>query len=157
MIIVGLGNPGKEYEGTRHNIGHMVIDQLEKKPPADFILSKTDTFMNLSGKTVKKLIEKHKLLSESLIVAHDDIDIPMGEFKIQKGRGAAGHKGVQSVIDELRTKDFWRIRVGIRPQRGKPQNVEKFVLQNFTKTEQKILKEVIKEICKKLESAPQLS
>lgn len=157
MIIVGLGNPGKKYENTRHNVGFMVIDELEKKAPANFILAKTDTFMNLSGPAVKSLAKSYKLTAESLLVIHDDIDIPIGEFKIQKGRGAAGHKGVQSIINELKTKDFWRVRIGILPKRGKPENVEKFVLQNFNKEEQKILKEIIREVIKKLRLSPQPS
>lgn len=160
MLIIGLGNPDKKYAKTRHNAGYMAIDQLEKEKPADFISAKTETPMNLSGKSVKKIIENCKLLDpagtprrvaiENLIVIHDDIDIPFGEFKIQKGRGAAGHKGVQSIIDELKTKDFWRIRIGVCPKRGKPENVEKFVLQKFSREELKILKEVIEKIIQEL-------
>ena len=165
MLIVGLGNPGKKYEKTRHNVGHMVVAQLETLRLAslaqgretDFILAKTDTFMNLSGKAVKKLTKSYKLKAERLMIVHDDIDIPVGAFKIQKGRGAAGHKGVQSIINELKTKDFWRARIGICPKKGKPENVEKFVLQNFTKEEEKILKEVIGAVNKKLKLSPQLS
>lgn len=143
MIIIGLGNPGKKYESTRHNVGYMIIDQLKKKKLDNFILEKTDAFMNLSGPAVKKLTKRYSLNANELIVIHDDIDIPIGEFKIQKGRGAAGHKGVQSIISELKTKDFWRLRIGICPQKGKPENVEKFVLQNFTKEEKEIIKEII--------------
>lgn len=143
MLIIGLGNPGKKYQNTRHNAGFIVIDELGKKNPDGFILAKTDTFMNESGKAVKKLVASHQSPITNLLVIHDDIDIPLGEFKIQKGKGAAGHKGVQSIINELRTKDFWRARIGICPKRGKPENVEKFVLQNFTKEERKTLKEVI--------------
>ena len=145
MIIIGLGNPGKKYEGTRHNVGYMIIDQLKKEELGDFILAKTDTFMNLSGQAVKKLTKNYKLKTKNLIVIHDDIDIPIGESKMQKGRGAAGHKGVQSVIDALGTNDFWRTRIGICPKTGKPENVEKFVLQKFTKEELEILERVISE------------
>ena len=156
MLIVGLGNPGKKYAESRHNAGHLVIDELETLRQAqdkrtDFVLAKTDAFMNLSGRSVRKLTKKYKLKTKNLIIVHDDIDLPLGEFKIQKGRGAAGHKGVQSVIDELKTKDFWRIRIGIYPRTGKPKNVEKFVLQNFTKQEEKILEEVIKKVTEELD------
>ena len=150
LLIVGLGNPGKKYQGTRHNIGHMVIDAFPQED--GFIVKKTDAFMNESGKAVKGLIQKSKVKSQNLIVAHDDIDIPIGEFKIQKGRGAAGHKGVQSVIDALGTKDFWRVRIGICPpscrEGGKPKNIEKFVLQKFTKDEGRILEKVLTEVTK---------
>ncbi|RLC34918.1 MAG: hypothetical protein DRZ76_01540 [Candidatus Nealsonbacteria bacterium] len=150
VLIVGLGNPGKKYIGTRHNVGFRVVDELAKEKREGFILAKPRTFMNQSGKAVKQLIENccmrtaGKLKIENLIVVHDDIDLPIGGFRIQKGRGAAGHKGVQSIIDALGTKDFWRIRIGICPKTGKPKNVEKFVLQKFTKEEEKIIKKTIK-------------
>ena len=151
MLIVGLGNPGKKYANSRHNVGHLIIDELSKTKKEGWILVKPNTFMNLSGKAVKELISKSKFLISNLWVIHDDIDLPLGEFKIQKGRGSAGHKGVQSIINELKTKDFWRVRIGICPaQREKPKNVEKFVLQNFTKKEEKILKEVIEKIAEEL-------
>lgn len=156
MLIVGLGNPGKKYQNTRHNVGFVVVDELEKKNLDNFILVKTEIFMNLSGKAIKKLIADYRLQIADLVIVHDDIDIPIGAFKIQRSRGAAGHKGVQSIIGELKTEDFWRIRVGICPKIGKPKNVEKFVLQNFTKREQKIIKEAAEEITKKLRSMPQL-
>ena len=150
-VIIGLGNPGKEYNNTRHNVGFMVLDQLVKEVPADFVLAKTKTFMNLSGKAVKEILRNQKPQNKDLILVHDDIDITVGKFKMQKGRGAAGHKGVQSVINELGTKDFWRIRVGVCPERGKPKNVEKFVLQNFTKKEREAIKGLIDEIAKEIE------
>lgn len=163
VLIIGLGNPGKKYENTRHNVGHMVVDQLKKEELNNFILAKTDTFMNESGKFIKSYIRLNypmvelKRMYDNLLVIHDDIDITLGEFKIQKGRGAAGHKGVQSIVNELGTKDFWRVRVGVCPknlpagrQGGKPKNVEKFVLQNFTKEEQKILKEAIKKVIQQI-------
>jgi|SRR3989344_5908179 len=147
MLIIGLGNPGKKYENTRHNVGHMFIDELENKKLGGFILAKTETFMNLSGQSVKSLYTKYKIRdTRYIVVVHDDIDLPIGEFKIQQGRGAAGHKGVQSIINELGTKDFWRIRIGICPKDGKPENVENFVLQKFSKGEKEILKGVIKKI-----------
>lgn len=166
MFIIGLGNPGKKYENTRHNVGHMFIDEIEKalrqaqgkQNLDDFILAKTDAFMNESGKSVKQLTKNYKsrfhrgssakpgLKTNNLIIVHDDIDIPLGQFKVQKGRGSAGHKGVQSIIDELKTNDFWRIRIGICPKEGKPENVERFVLQKFSKEEQKILENVTRSV-----------
>ena len=143
-VIIGLGNPGKKYNNTRHNVGFMVLDQLAKKIPADFVLAKTKTFMNLSGRAVKNIMQKYKLPAQNLVVIHDDIDLPLGKIRIVKNRGAAGHKGVESIIKELKTKNFVRFRVGIQPKKGRPKNPEKFVLQEFNKEEEKILKETIK-------------
>jgi len=150
VLIVGLGNPGKKYEKTRHNIGSKIISELESLNLENISLAKPTTFMNESGKAVKKLLKSYKLNPNDLIIIHDDIDIPLGEFKIQKNRGSAGHKGIQSIIDALGTKDFQRIRIGICPQKGKPKDVEKFVLQNFTKSEEKILKQVIIAVIEKI-------
>ncbi len=150
ILIVGLGNPGRKYEETRHNVGHQIIDELSKIKRGGWILVKPKTFMNESGKAVKELIANLKSRIENLLVIHDDIDIPLGEFKIQKGRGSAGHKGIQSIINELGTKDFWRLRIGICPKDGKPENVEKFVLKKFTKPEEKIIEKVIKEAVKEI-------
>lgn len=141
--IIGLGNPGKKYINTRHNVGFMIVDVLEKEDLKELALAKTETFMNLSGSAVKKLMKKRGLRPDNLILVHDDIDIPLGEFKIQKGKSSAGHKGVQSIINELGTKDFYRARIGVCPKRGKPENVEKFVLQNFTREEKEIIKKLI--------------
>jgi len=143
LLIIGLGNPGKKYEKTRHNVGYRVIDELARNKPTGFVLAKPQTFMNESGKAVKALVKNYKLKTKNLIVVHDDIDLPLGEFKISFNRGSAGHKGVQSVINELETKDFQRIRIGICPVAGKPKNVEKFVLQNFTKEEERAIKEAV--------------
>lgn len=145
-IIVGLGNPGKKFEKTRHNVGFRVIDELSKQKMRGFIIAKPQTFMNNSGKAVKALVNFYKTKPEDLWIIHDDLDLPIGKIKVAKGRGSAGHKGVESIIKELKTKDFNRLRIGTCPQTGKPKHVEEFVLQNFTKQEEKILKEVIKQV-----------
>jgi PTH1 family peptidyl-tRNA hydrolase len=144
ILIVGLGNPGKKYQKTRHNIGFQVIDNLRLLPLKRVILAKPKSFMNLSGKAVKRLIENYKLKIENLIIVHDDIDLPLGKIRIVKNRGSAGHKGVGSIMKELGTKNFVRFRIGIHPRTGKPKNPERFVLQKFNKEEEKIVKEVIK-------------
>ena len=154
-LIAGLGNPGKKYEKTRHNVGSRIVGELESLNLQNVILARPQTYMNESGKAVKKLIENRKLKIGNLIVIHDDIDIPLGEFKIQKGRGSAGHKGVESIIKELGTKNFWRVRIGIYPESGKPKQVDRFVLQNFTKQEEKIIKEVIQTVVEKIEELGQ--
>jgi len=174
MFIIGLGNPGKKYKNTRHNIGFQVVDKFAKENNfpkfrlskkfnsliseniingKKIILAKPQTFMNQSGKAVKKLIGDP--LSQSfrragLLVIHDDIDLPLGKIRISKNRGAAGHKGVESIMKEIGTKNFTRFRIGISPKIGKPKNVEKYVLQKFDKEEEKIIKQVIQEIRKKL-------
>ncbi|OQX01017.1 aminoacyl-tRNA hydrolase [Candidatus Parcubacteria bacterium A4] len=165
ILIVGLGNPGEKFKNTRHNIGFRAIDGIAvnfqfpifnaqaifnaqvskgKINEQDIILAKPQTFMNLSGKTIKKIIENYKLEIKNLVVIHDDIDLPLGKMKIVKNRGTGGHKGVESITMELKTKDFIRIRLGVISEKGKPENIEKFVLQNFPKKEEKIIEEMIK-------------
>lgn len=160
LFLIGLGNPGKKYRRIRHNLGFLFLDFLAKKYkflPFTFkkslmakvsegrirgkkvILVKPETFMNNSGKAVKKIVEKFNSKLENLLVIHDDLDFPLGKVKISKGKGSGGHQGVQSIIDQLKTKDFYRLRLGISPQ-GRPKNFEKFVLENFEKKEEKILK-----------------
>lgn len=145
ILIVGLGNPGKEYEKTRHNAGFRAIDELLKNKKEGTVLAKPQTFMNNSGQAVFDLAKYYKLKPENIWIIHDDIDLPVGSFKMAKNRGSAGHKGVESVIKYLKTKNFNRIRIGICPKTGKPKTVEKFVLQNFTEEEKKLLDKAIKE------------
>ena len=169
-IIVGLGNPGRKYIYTRHNVGFQAVDEFAKENNfpefrlskkfnsfvsesilnnEKIILAKPQTFMNQSGKAVKKLIGdplSQNFGRAGLLVVHDDIDLPLGKIRISKNRGAAGHKGVESIIREIGTKDFTRFRIGILPKIGKPKNIEKYVLQKFDKEEEKIIKEVIQEI-----------
>ena len=144
FLIVGLGNPGQKYKDTRHNVGSEVVNELKSFNLEKVILQKPQTFMNQSGRTVRTSLRKYKLGLNNLIIIHDDIDLPLGKIRIAKNRGSAGHKGVESIMNELRTKDFIRLRIGILPKAGKPKNPEKFVLQKFNKDERKIIKEVIK-------------
>lgn len=174
ILIVGLGNPGKKYKKTRHNIGSRVLDEFQKENSFPFLkfsqklnslisegkigrkkilLVKPQTFMNKSGQVVKALTTHYPLKTTNLIVIHDDIDLSLGKIRISKGRGSAGHKGVESIIKELRTKNFVRFRIGIQPKKGKPKNPEKFVLQKFFKTEEKIVKKIIKTTCDALKTA----
>lgn len=145
-LIVGLGNPGKKYIKTRHNIGFRIIDELETSSDAaqdeNLIFLKPNTFMNNSGKVVAEYLKYSKLSSQDLIVIHDDIDLLFGEIRVSKDSSSAGHKGVQSIIDELGIKDFTRIRIGIKPLHEF--NTTDFVLKNFTKDEEKELKGIIK-------------
>jgi PTH1 family peptidyl-tRNA hydrolase len=151
-LIVGLGNPGKDYKNTRHNIGHLVVDALNKKPlPSGFIAKKSNCFMNQSGEFVKKLVEQYHSNPSDLWVIHDDLDISLGGYKIQKGKGPKLHNGINSIEDKLGTDEFWRVRVGVdnrNPEDRTPG--EEYVLQDFTQEELKLLKPVIEQICKKL-------
>ncbi len=151
IIIIGLGNPGKKYKDTRHNVGSKVIDELEFLNETKFVLIKPKVFMNNSGKAVKKIISNFQFPIFNLWVIHDDIALTVGKIKISKNRGAAGHKGIESIIKELKTKNFVRFRVGIQPKSGKPKSIEKFVLQKFNKEEKKIIKEVIKKTVEAVE------
>lgn len=170
-IVIGLGNPGKKYENTRHNIGQWFIDAISQQsaetPKALTVedrsnsqqvkLHKTSTFMNESGKEVKKLATRYLASGESserkvasslpatdLLVAHDDLDLEPGKWKFQFAKSSAGHKGVQSVIDELGTKEFWRLRIGV----GKPppdMEADQFVLEEPTAEEGKLINKAIEE------------
>jgi len=119
------------------------------------ILAKPTTFMNSSGKAVASLTKlsfPQLNLVKELVVVHDEIDLPIGEVKVSKDSGSAGHKGVDSVIQSLGTKDFHRVRIGIQPTTGKPENVESFVLKPFAKEEQDALKESIVDAVSSVES-----
>ena len=171
-LIIGLGNPGRKYQETRHNIGFQVVDEFLKEnnfPRFKFakkfnaeisegilggekiLLANPQTFMNLSGKSAKPLIDFYKITPPGRVAIHDDIDILLGEIRIAKNRGAAGHKGIESIIKESKNKNFIRFRIGICPKSGKPKNIEWFVLQKFNKDEEKIVKEVIKKSVEAIE------
>jgi PTH1 family peptidyl-tRNA hydrolase len=151
-LIVGLGNPGEEYKKTRHNTGYLVIDELQKtKLPKGFIVRRSDVFMNDSGSFVKGFVDKYKLDLSNFYIIHDDLDIKLGEYKIQFGRGPKDHNGLNDIYGKLGTHDFWHVRVGVdnRPLDNKPLGIE-YVLQNFSDDEKLVLDKVIRELCKKL-------
>jgi len=151
-LVVGLGNPGHEYENTRHNVGFLVIDKLqENKSPGNVVVKKSDRFMNESGNFVKKLVNEYKLDPSNLYIIHDDLDIKLGEYKIQFGRGPKDHNGILDIEDKLGTKDFWRVRIGVdnRSLDNKPMG-EEYVLQNFPPEERNLLDRTIKEVCHQL-------
>ncbi len=145
-IIVGLGNPGKKYQNNRHNAGHMFIDYLVKESKRLKIkddglrILKTDCFMNQSGQFVKRQSSLIHDLSSQLWIVHDDLDIPLGKFKIDQGTGPKVHNGLTSIEQTLGTKDFWRIRIGV--DKRKQDNWidgETYVLQDFLTEEKTIL------------------
>jgi len=165
-LIVGLGNPGKQYVKTRHNIGFMVLDALREKLNAPhwelskkfnaeicgiekatqkIILAKPMTFMNESGQTVHLITHFYKMKEGDLIVVHDDKDIKLGYIKIQTGHSSAGHNGVQSIIDHLGTQKFTRVRIGVASENPKKMlDTGDFVLGRFGLLERKKVEEVIK-------------
>ncbi len=167
LLLVGLGNPGSKYQLNRHNAGFMFLDWLQKEkndmsPEWKFdkyshseiskvtlhthtsklitVLSKPQTFMNRSGRTAQRLISASNLELPTLVVIHDDLDIRLGSFKIQKGVGPKVHHGLESIESSLKTKDFWRIRIGIDNRDSDYEGSgEGYVLSNFEKDEEKIL------------------
>jgi len=151
-LIVGLGNPGEKYLNNRHNTGQLVVETLLKKfLPKDFIVKKSQVFMNESGTFVKKLVEQYHIKPSDLWVIHDDLDIPLGSYKIQKGKGPKLHNGINSIEREMGTDEFWRVRIGVDSRDSESRiSGEEYVLQDFTDEDKEILDKVVQEICKKL-------
>ncbi|MEK7582963.1 MAG: aminoacyl-tRNA hydrolase [Patescibacteria group bacterium] len=148
-LLVGLGNPGTEYKNTRHNVGFMFLDYLEAHDhPGSWKLERADTYMNQSGLAVKKFIKKHAIKPARLVVTHDDLDIEFGKFRVSFERNSAGHRGVQNIIEHLKTNKFWRIRIGIANPKLKKMRaagtVADFVLSKFTPTEISELNNIFK-------------
>ena len=159
-LIVGLGNPGKEYAGTRHNCGFMVIDRLASKLNVDvdqnkfkglyakvkyhgedIILLKPQTYMNLSGESVNAVMNFFKIDKDDLLVIYDDLDMPVGKLRLRKTGSAGGHNGIKNIIAHLNSQDFKRIRVGI--DRHKYMNVADYVLSRFSKVESEAIEQGI--------------
>lgn len=151
-LIVGLGNPGTKYAKTRHNVGYMAIDRLkaEVEEKKDLILAKPTTFMNESGVAVHALYSKYHIPYSSLYVIHDDLDIPLGTFKIQLGKGPKTHKGLLSIYEKLGTKDFWHVRIGVENRADKKISGEDYTLMPFESQEKEVIDGVIDQVCKKL-------
>ncbi|MDZ7798644.1 MAG: aminoacyl-tRNA hydrolase [Patescibacteria group bacterium] len=165
-LIVGLGNPGKKYKNNRHNLGFMVIDALAedfkeklkhckrtnskrtkvKIRNKEIMLAKPQTFINNSGLAVKKIINYYKIKPQDVWIIFDDIDLPLGKIRIRYQGSSGGHKGLASIIENLKTDHFNRLRVGIGSNREKNIPAEKYVLQNFKKNEIKTINQTIKEV-----------
>ncbi|MDO8659201.1 MAG: aminoacyl-tRNA hydrolase [Candidatus Parcubacteria bacterium] len=158
-ILVGLGNPGKEYENTRHNTGRIMVGFLEKKLEnikVKFITP--DTFMNNSGKAVAPFVKSKKDLKD-LVVIYDDIDLPLGKIKISFNRSSGGHNGLASVIKSVKSEEFVRIRVGISPATPsgkirKPKGekaILNFLLSEYKKSELETIKKLSKKVTEAVE------
>lgn len=172
IIIFGLGNPGRKFIGTRHNLGQEVVNLLRKKwvfsgwqkivklrteisnkefADKEILLVKSLTFMNQSGKAIKKISFKFQVPISKIYVVHDDIDLPLGKIKISRARGSAGHKGIESIMKELGTKDLIRFRIGIKKQRTRVKKREVFVLQRFPKDEKQLVEQGINKTIQAIE------
>lgn len=178
-LIVGLGNPGDKYAGTRHNLGFDVIDELAKKMEngqwtmdkkfkseifncqfsnVNCILVKPQTYMNHSGMAVSLIANYYKIAPEDIVVVYDELDLHLGKIKVRLGGAAAGHHGVESIIEALGTDKFIRIRLGIgnlrtksAEHKGQTVSAEKFVLESFMPNEKSKVKHMIKQALKALE------
>ena len=178
IIVIGLGNPGSMYVKQRHNVGFQVLDAVAEKESFVFVekglfsasiaqwgellFAKPTTFMNHSGVTARALLKQYP--DAQVVVVYDDIDISLGNIKCSFGRGAGGHNGVQSIIDHLGHKDFFRIRVGVRPIHEEladrilpPDGFQKFLLSNFAPFEKETLKEGVARAIAVIESLPHKS
>jgi PTH1 family peptidyl-tRNA hydrolase len=153
-LIVGLGNPGPDYEFTPHNVGFLVIDRLADDlgvavrnrhskaltataeiGPEPVVLAKPETYMNLSGLAVRGLLERLELRPEAdLIVIQDELDFPFGTMRIQRARSSAGHNGIESIIDSVGTNDFLRVRIGVAPEH-KPRDGKEYLLSPMRKAQ----------------------
>ncbi len=173
-VVVGLGNPGDEYEGSRHNAGRLCVQKfrdqnnfeewkINKKTQSllsegdiekrKVLLVLPETFMNRSGKAVSAYVKSVKA-AQSLVVVYDDMDLPLGSIRVAYGRGSGGHRGVESVIRSIKTKNFIRIRIGVSPAtpKGKlkkptgEQKILDFLLGSFRKPEESVMKKVSKKV-----------
>ena len=161
-LIVGLGNPGIEYQFTPHNLGFLVVDQIANEFGVEIrnrqcraltgrvvigsetvLLAKPETFMNLSGISVRELVSKHDVrVEEDLTVIQDELDFPLGTIRIQRKRSSAGHNGIESIISSLGTQDFLRIRMGVAPER-KIEDGMSYLLSPFRKAQLKVVDEML--------------
>jgi peptidyl-tRNA hydrolase, PTH1 family len=156
LVIVGLGNPGRRYRGTRHNVGREVVECLAaglgvrleddgwaltaraRVRAASVTLAVPETYMNVSGQAVRDLLRRRRRRAGDLLVIHDDLDLPLGQLRLKPGNGPGGHNGIRSIIETLATRQFPRLRVGIgRPPAGV--DPTEFVLQRFTSDERPVI------------------
>lgn len=179
-LLIGLGNPGREYENTRHNFGFMLLDELLRRAAADapmlgrspeklstgkknyelwkvffsppgsgalpWLLLKPLTYMNLSGRAVSAVAAYYGLEPGDMLVAHDELDLPLGSLRLKLGGGSAGHKGINSMVEQLGSRDFYRLRLGIGKQPG--EGTVNHVLGHFGKAEQDTLGQVLEAACR---------
>lgn len=158
-LLIGLGNPEDKYKKNRHNVGHMFIDYIQRLEELPVRSTKTNVFMNQSGQEIRKLLKYSNTTIDNLVIVHDDLDITLGNFKIEKGTGPKLHNGISSIEKSLGTKDFWRVRIGVdnpstRFTRSGQVRIdgETYVLQNFTPQEIEELPHVFNKVVDKLKN-----
>ncbi|MBI2075472.1 MAG: aminoacyl-tRNA hydrolase [Candidatus Harrisonbacteria bacterium] len=144
-LIIGLGNNDAEYRNTYHNVGHLFVDAARETHP-EYHAEKNDGYMNEAGASVKKIMREYNARPEETLLVHDDSDLILGTYKFSVARGSAGHKGVKSVFDTVKSNAFPRLRIGIRPQprtKDAPRKkAEEFVLKTISAANKKILTDV---------------
>jgi PTH1 family peptidyl-tRNA hydrolase len=168
-LIVGLGNPGSAYAGTRHNIGFRCVSWFARLQSIsldhqqcrarvgvgwvagrEVVVAKPRTYMNASGESVRLLMKKHGVSLEDLIVVHDDMDLPLGKIRLRPGGSSGGHKGIDSIIASLGSQDFARIKVGVGHPTGERDEVVDHVLSGFARDEGETIKEAISKVVEAL-------
>lgn len=153
-LIVGLGNPGTEYERTRHNVGFLVVDELERRG-LDRTKARTlkpDTFMNLSGTAVAAALRQTNMTTADVIVAYDEADLPFGEIRVREEGGSAGHNGMKSIFESLGTVAIRRVRVGIGRSDNPNVPLDAWVLGKWSKEEEERLPEIVAKAADEIES-----
>ena len=171
-VVIGLGNPGKEYERTRHNVGFLILDALALHHRATFttkrsleaeiaevitdgqkrlLLVKPQTFMNASGRTFSQICSKYPVLPEDFLIVYDDADLPFGLLRFRSSGSSGGHNGMKSIIEQLKTNEIKRLRIGIgRPERSAIP-LDAWVLGTWNTEEQNQLPDILKQTCLRLE------
>lgn len=169
-LIIGLGNPGKKYEHTRHNVGFLTLDELADLLGADFknkkdlsglisettinnrnvFLLKPTTFMNLSGEAAVKTARFLRIPKKKITVIFDDVNLPLGTIRVRESGSAGGHNGMKSIIEHLKSEEIRRVRIGVGRPTTSEIPLDKWVLGEWGKTEQKIITEAVREVAKKI-------
>jgi len=170
-LVVGLGNPGREYGKTRHNAGFMVLERLADRCKADWtkekrfkahtariedgprkvILARPETFMNASGESVGALMKFYQVLPAQMVVVVDDADLPLGQIRLRGNGSSGGHHGLESIEAHLGTREYPRLRIGIGREAGDQREITDYVLAQFSKAEAELLKKVLARACDQIE------
>ncbi len=178
LLLIGLGNPGKEYEHTRHNVGFLVVNELAKRHGLEWrlkkslesecaegvmqeknvVICKPQTFMNVSGRALQKFMKKHSVRTQDILVVYDDADLPFGSVRMKPGGSAAGHRGMQSILEQFPSgTSIARVRIGIGRPDHPDVSLDEFVLQRWTAKEEKELPKVIEAAICYIEEVARLS
>jgi PTH1 family peptidyl-tRNA hydrolase len=169
-LIVGLGNPGRGYSNNRHNIGFVCLNHFARSQGVKFdrkqgqarigtgkiagneaVLAKPQTYVNRSGESVSRLVQRFNISLDELVIIHDDLDLPLAKIRISHGSSSGGHKGIESIITELGSQDFIRVRIGIgRPPEASEEEIIKYVLSDFTPEQKRAITPVIPRVSEAL-------